>query len=198
MRRGEFNLLGRRLNFTRGEVSLENANTIDPRLDFLATATVHSTTIEVAITGTSRAPRIAVTSNPSLPQDEAMAMLLFGKPASGLSAFEILSAAQALVELAGGSSGDTGFWSRMRKGLGLDRLGVESGSSSPSNSGVDSVALGAGRYVAPGVYVGARQGAGSGSTRGVVELEVLKNTKIEADIGADANSRLGVKMEWDY
>ena len=63
----------------------------------------HSTTIEVDITGSSRAPKIALTSSPQLPQDEAMAMLLFGKGSSSLSPVELLSAAQALAELTGGT-----------------------------------------------------------------------------------------------
>lgn len=196
LRRGSFNLAGRRLSFSRGNVSLVNANTIDPRLDFVASTSVHSTTINLTIAGTARAPKFAVSSSPSLPQDEAMAMLLFGKPSTGLSPFEILSAAQALAELSGAAPAGGGFLARLRRSLGLDQLSVDT----PSGSGkaADSVSVGAGSYVAPGVYVGAKQGGAAGSSRGVVEIEVLRNTKIEADVGADTNSRIGVKLEWDY
>jgi translocation and assembly module TamB len=192
MRRGDFTLLGRRLTFSRGVVTLDNLDRIDPRLDFVASTTVQSTTINVEIGGTSRAPLIAVTSVPSLPPDEAMALLLFGKPASGLSAFELAQAAQGLAELTGQTSG-TGMLSRLRTGLGLDRLSVGSGSGANS-----PISLEAGRYVAPGVYVGARQGATGTSSRGVVQVDVLEHVKIEGDVGADSNGRVGVKMEWDY
>lgn len=192
MRRGSFTLLGRRLTFSRGIVTLDNLDRIDPRLDFVASTTVQSTTINVEIGGTSRAPVIAVTSVPSLPPDEAMALLLFGKPASGLSAFELAQAAQGLAELTGQPSG-SGVLGRLRTGLGLDRLSIGSGSSANA-----PVSLEAGRYVAPGVYVGARQGATGTSSRGVVQVDVLENVKIEGDIGADSNGRIGVKMEWDY
>jgi translocation and assembly module TamB len=83
--------------------------------------------------------------------------------------------------------------SRLRTGLGLDRLSVGSGTSANSPVSVE-----AGRYVAPGVYVGARQGATGTSSRGVVQVDVLEHVKIEGDIGADSNGRVGVKMEWDY
>ena len=192
MRRGDFTLLGRRLTFSRGVVTLDNLDRIDPRLDFVASTTVQSTTINVEIGGTSRVPLIAVTSVPSLPADEAMALLLFGKPASGLSAFELAQAAQGLAELTGQASG-TGVLSRLRTSLGLDRLSVGSGSGANS-----PVSLEAGRYVAPGVYVGARQGATGTSSRGVVQVDVLEHVKIEGDVGADSNGRVGVKMEWDY
>ena len=200
LRRGQFNLLGRRLTFSRGVVTLDNLDSIDPRLDFVATTTVQSTTLNVAITGTPRAPLVVVSSVPSLPPDEAMALLLFGKPTSSLSVFELAQAAQGLAELTGQASGE-GALSRLRTGLGLDRLSVNAGNSSSTNSNnssASSVAIEAGRYVAPGVYVGARQGATGNSSRGVVEVEVWDHVKLEGDIGADSSGKLGVKMEWDY
>jgi len=198
LRRGTFNLAGHRLDFTRGNVSLETATTIDPLLDFVATTTVNSTIIEVDITGTSRAPKIELTSTPQLPQDEAMAMLLFGKPASGLSPFEVLSAAQALAELTGKSPG-SGTLGKLRSGLGLDQLSINSSSSGASNArGGSTTTVEGGRYVSPGVYVGAKQGASGDSSRGVVEVEVLKHTKLTGDIGADSTGKVGAKMEWDY
>jgi translocation and assembly module TamB len=198
LRRGDFNLLGHRLVFKRGNVSLVTATTIDPLLDFAATTNVQGTTIEVDITGSSRAPKIEITSSPQLPQDEAMAMLLFGKPSSSLSPMEILSAAQAVAELTGKQPVGGGFMGKLRGSLGLDQLSINSGGSgSGSNKGTTTSVEG-GRYVAPGVYVGARQGASADSSRGVVEWEVFKHTKVEGDIGADSNGKVGVKMEWDY
>ncbi|HEY2870301.1 MAG TPA: translocation/assembly module TamB domain-containing protein [Reyranella sp.] len=198
LRRGNFNLLGHRLDFSRGNVSLVSATTIDPLLDFAATTTVQGTIIEVDITGSSRAPKIELTSTPTLPQDEAMALLLFGKPSSALSPMELLSAAQALAELTGRQPVGGGFMAKIRGGLGLDNLSINSNSSgSGSNQGTTTSVEG-GRYVAPGVYVGARQGASADSSRGVVEWEVFKHTKVEGDIGADSTGKVGVKMEWDY
>lgn len=199
LRRGTFNLLGHQLGFTRGNVSLSNVNEIDPELDFAATTTVASTTIEIDITGSSRAPKIALTSSPVLPQDEAMAMLLFGKSSSTLSPVEILSAAQALAELTGGTPPAGGFFGRLRSSLGLDQLSVNSNSSTNANGTSSSTtSLQGGRYVAPGVYVGAQQGASTDSSRGVVEIEVFKHTKLQGAIGADSNDKIGAKMEWDY
>jgi translocation and assembly module TamB len=199
LRRGKFDLLGRQLDFAHGNVSLANVNEIDPDLDFAATTNVDGTTIEVDITGSSRAPKIALTSSPQLPQDEAMAMLLFGKGSASLSPVELLSAAQALAELTGGTPPAGGFFGRLRSSLGLDQLSVNSSTSTNANGTSSSTtALQGGRYVAPGVYVGAQQGASSDSSRGVVEIEVLKHTKIQGAIGADSNDKIGVKMEWDY
>jgi translocation and assembly module TamB len=200
MRRGDLNILGRRLVFSRGVVTLDNLDTIDPRLDFVASSTVNSTEVQVLVKGTAREPKIEVTSIPQLPPDEALALLLFGKPSSALSAFELLQAAQGLAELTGAAGGGaTGFMGRLRETLGLDQLRLASPDNSTNpNASNSPVSVEAGRYVAPGVYVGARQGAAGNSSRGVVEIQVLPHTKIEGDIGADSNGRVGAKMEWDY
>ncbi|MFO1082333.1 MAG: translocation/assembly module TamB domain-containing protein [Reyranellaceae bacterium] len=205
LRRGTLNLLGRNLVFSRGVVTLDNLEQINPRLDFLATANVNSISIQVAIKGTARVPTFAITSTPQLPQDEALALLLFGKPSSSLSAFELIQVAQGLAELTGQTGPAGSVLGKLRQGLGLDQLKLGSSSSSGSSrssgsgaSGATGMSIEAGRYVAPGVYVGARQGATGNSSRGVVEIEVLPNTKIEGDIGADSNGRVGAKMEWDY
>lgn len=196
MRRGEFTLGGRRLNFTRGVVTLDNLNTIDPALDFVASTSVQQTTITITVSGTSRAPAIAISSSPSLPADEAMALLIFGKSASSLSAFELVQVASAVAELTGQSPGSS-FMGRLRQGLGLDRLSVGS-SGGAGGSGGTPVSIEAGRYVAPGIYVGAKQGASGNSSRGVVQIDILDNVKLEGDIGADSTGRVGAKMEWDY
>src|SRR4029453_1165762 len=122
MVRGDFTLAGRRLVFTKGVVTLDNLDRIDPRLDFVASTSVDSRTVEIAITGTSRAPLIAVTSSPPLRQDEAMALLLFGKPASILRAFELIQVAQTLAEPPGKDAPATGLLGRLRQSLGLDQL----------------------------------------------------------------------------
>ncbi|MBX3500657.1 MAG: translocation/assembly module TamB domain-containing protein [Alphaproteobacteria bacterium] len=196
LRRGDFNLAGKRLRFTRGNVSLIDLETIEPLLDFVASAPINGGTAEIVISGTSRAPRIELRSSPEMPPDEVMATLLFGKSGSKLSPFELVSAAQALAELTGVSQG-RGFLARIRGGLGLDRLAVDSANEDPA-----SITLEAGRYVAPGIYVGAKQGATADSSRGVVEIDIMRNTKIEADVGADksgrSTGRVGIKMEWDY
>jgi translocation and assembly module TamB len=198
LRRGTFDMVGHRLDFTRGNVALMSATTIDPQLDFAATTNVQSTTIEVDITGTAREPKFALTSSPALPQDEAMAILLFGKPSAALSPVEILTAAQAVSELTSGSPVGSGFLGRLRKSTGLDQLSVEQSSASPGSSSSPSPSLQGGRYVAPGIYVGAEQGTSGTSSRGVVEVEVLKHTKIVGAVGTDSNDRIGAKMEWDY
>jgi translocation and assembly module TamB len=192
MRRGDFDLLSRRLEFDKGTVTFSGGDRIDPVLDFAATTKLPEADVTVTVTGPATKPAIALTSSPALPQDEILARLLFGKASGALSPFEAVQLAQAMAELTG-VGGGAGVLDKVRKSLGLDRLDVGAGegdSAAPS--------LSAGRYVTRGVFVGAKQGATPGSSAATVEIEVTPNIKVETDVGADSSGKAGINLEWNY
>jgi translocation and assembly module TamB len=192
LRRGDFNLLSRRLDFNKGVVTFSGGERIDPVLDFAATSKLPEADVTVTITGTATKPAIALSSSPTLPPDEILARLLFGKASGALSPFEAVQLAEAMAEITG-VGGGPGVLDKIRKGLGLDRLGVEAGEGNAS-----APSLSAGRYVARGVFVGAKQGATPGSSAATVEIELTPNIKVETDVGADSSGKAGINLEWNY
>lgn len=192
LRRGDFNLLSRRLEFNKGTVTFSGGTRIDPMLDFAATTRLPEAEVTVTVTGAATRPAIALSSSPALPPDEIMARLLFGKASGALSPFEAVQLAQAMAELTG-VGGGPGVLDKIRKGLGLDRLDVEAGEGSTT-----APSLSAGRYVARGVFVGAKQGATPGSSAATVEIELTPNVKVETDVGADSGGKAGINLEWNY
>jgi translocation and assembly module TamB len=192
LRRGDFNLLSRRLEFNKGTVTFSGGTRIDPVLDFAATTRLPEAEVTVTVTGAATRPAIALSSSPDLPPDEIMARLLFGKASGALSPFEAVQLAQAMAELTG-VGGGPGVLDKIRKGLGLDRLDVEAGEGSST-----APSLSAGRYVSRGVFVGAKQGATPGSSTATVEIELTPNVKVETDVGADSGGKAGINLEWNY
>ncbi|MBS7813174.1 translocation/assembly module TamB domain-containing protein [Roseococcus pinisoli] len=193
MRRGTFDLIGRQLQFTRGNIGFDSG-TFMPTLDFLATSRSRSHTINLTVTGTPTAPELKVTAEPELPQDDALARLLFDRETSKLSPFELAGIAQAVAQLAGVMPAGAGVLDRLRSAVGLDRLGVGSDGDNPRGAAVE-----AGRYVAPGVYVGVRQGT-SGGTPGVgVQVELTPRLRLEGQTSTGpGGDRLGVTWEYEY
>ncbi|MBX9750708.1 MAG: translocation/assembly module TamB domain-containing protein [Roseococcus sp.] len=191
LRRGSFDLAGRRLDFSRGIIGFDSAS-FSPSLDFLATARSRTHTINLTITGNPAAPRITVTAEPDLPQDEALARLLFDRETGRLSPFEIVTITQAAAQLAGLPTPGLGAVDRLRRGLGLDRLGVGS-------DGTGRAALKAGGYVAPGVYLGIRQGTAGGTPGVGVQVELTPTLRLEGQTSTGpAGDRLGVTWEREY
>ena len=199
LRRGTFSGIGRRLEFTRGTVTFPDPDRLDPVIDFTASTKIESGNVEIAITGRPSAPKVDFTSSPPLPQDEIMAQLLFGQSTSSLSPLQLAEIGQSIGSLSGLTGSGGGVLDRLRKALGFDRLGVSSDPNAAAGSSpLSGSSLELGRYVAPGVYLGAKQGATSGSSSAVVEIEVTPNIKVQSEVGADANSKIGIGLEWDY
>jgi len=194
LRRGDFSLAGQRLVFSKGEVGFDGGSLADPSLDFVAKTTAANVTAFLNVGGTASKPKITLSSIPDLPQDEVLAHLLFGRAASSLSPLEMVQIASAVAALTGATAGVGDPLERVRKTLGLDRLSV-------------GTALEAGRYVAPGVYVGAKQGISGTSTQATVQIDIAKGLKLEGAAGtapagntsgsAGANS-VGVVYQYEY
>lgn len=189
LRRGQFDLAGRVLNLTRGAARFDTG-TLIPTLDFLATTRSRTHTITLTITGPANAPELTVGAQPDLPQDEALARLLFDRELERLSPFEIAALTQAVAQLAGIMPSGGGVTGRIREALGLDRLSA--GAAEGGGATVE-----AGRYVAPGVYVGVRQGT-SGAAPGVgVQVELTPRLRLEAETQTgEAGDRVG--LTWSY
>lgn len=191
LRRGSLDIVGKRLEFKEGQLTFEGGEQIDPYLDLTAETRATDITVTAKVEGPARLPRITLSSVPDMPEDEILARLLFGKSAGALSPFELLQLAQATAELAGVNTGP-GVLDKIRKSTGLDRLSLQETDSAAGPS------LSAGRYVAPGVYVGVSQGAKSASSAATVEIEVTPNVKVESEVGAGGTGKAGVNLEWDY
>jgi translocation and assembly module TamB len=206
LRHGAIDLAGQTLNFTTGRIGFDGRSLggrIDPLLDFVAQSSANGVTATLQVTGYADAPKIALSSAPPLPQDEILALLLFGQNVKQLSPFQIAQIGQSLAALSGMSGIDPLL--RVRRQLGLDRLSVGGG------AGTGGAALEAGKYVTNRVYLGARQ-AISGGTQAQLRVDLTKHLKLDATLGTgrtapaattitpsnDPGSSLGLTYQLEY
>ncbi len=189
MRRGRLSIVGQRLDFTRGRLTFGGELTA-PDLDFVAETKAAEVTARVVVTGAADKPAFALSSDPSLPQDEVLSRLLFKKAAAKLSPFQALQLAQGVAQLSGGAGGVDVF-EQARKGLGLDSLDVSTGASG-------GPALGASRYIGDRLSVGVRAGAKPADTAATIDYDVTRRVKIQGEAGSDGRTAVGVGAEWEY
>jgi translocation and assembly module TamB len=201
LRRGQFSLAGQTLIFSKGLVGFDGGSLTDPSLNFVASTTNGHVTATLTVGGTASNPKIMLSSVPDLPQDEVLAQLLFGHGGSTLSPLELVQIAGAVASLTGITPPVSDPLESVRKGLHLDRLSIGGGSSSPT--------LEAGRYVAPGVYVGARQGTSGTGTQATVQIDLTKGLKLEGTVGtgspsgsgaanSSGTSSVGIRYQFEY
>lgn len=196
LRRGAVSLAGTNLSFNRGKVGFDGTGPggkIDPTLDFVAESSTTSVTATLTIGGYASSPTIKLTSSPPLPQDEVLSYLLFRRSLKEIGPFQIASIAASLAELTGVGGGGSPLDS-IRNGLGLDRLSVG------GNASGSGAALEAGRYVASGVYLGAKQGAGGDAGTGAtLQIDITRGLKVETDVGSGkGGNSVGLTYEYEY
>ncbi len=206
MRRGEFSLAGQSLNFTSGRLGFDGtgvSSSLDPSLNFVAESTSGSVTAKLQVTGYASAPKIKLSSTPYLPQDEVLAHLLFQQSVKQLGPLQVAQIADGLSTLTGIGSGINPL-SRVRKGLGLDRLAVGTGRTGTGAT------LEAGKYVMNGIYIGAKQETGGGTSAKVqvdlterLKAQAIVNTGTPANVTGsaaqvDRGSSIGLSYQFDY
>jgi translocation and assembly module TamB len=195
--RGNFALAGKTLQFTQGTVDFTGDGFI-PTLDLEATTTTaNNTTASLIIGGTAEKPTITLSASPPLPSDEVLSQLLFGQSTSSLSPFQAASLAAALASLSGvGGSAVADPLGGVRSALGLDELSLGGGGSGPPT-------VNAGRYVAPGVYVGAQQSTSGQGTQATVQINLYKGLQLQTSTGTSgagsgASSSVGLTYQFNY
>lgn len=187
MRRGRLEILGKRLTFTDGTIGF--GGDLIPTLDLKATSTAGATTITVNVAGLANNPQITFSSSPALPQDEILAQLIFNRSLSNLSAFQIAQLASAVSQLAGG--GSTSLLDGLRNKLGVDDLDV----TTDENGGAS---VRAGKYLNDRTYIELQQGADSGSSKAVINLDVGKGVKLKGSAAGDGSASGGIFFEKEY
>ncbi len=184
--RGRLSILGKRIEFEEGEVTL--VGDLDPAVRFVAKSASAGTTVFITVTGRASDPSIVFSSQPQLPQDEVLSRLIFGRGITELSPLQIAKLGASVAALAGGSN--KSLLDSFRQSTGLDDLDVVTDSGG-------NAAVRAGRYVQDNVYLGVEAGA-SGNARGTVNIDITDNLKATGSAGSDGDSSIGLFFEKDY
>jgi translocation and assembly module TamB len=187
MRRGRIVILGQRIEFTEGSVTLDG--NLDPVLNFVAETQSGDVVARVSVTGRASDPVIEFSSTPELPQDEVLARLLFNRAAEDLSAFQLAQLAAAAAELAG-VGGGSGVLSELRSATGLDNLDVVTEESG-------ATAVRAGKYIDDNIYLDVQTDSEGVSRAGAV-LDITEQLTARGSVGSDGDSILGLFFERDY
>ncbi|MAK62251.1 MAG: hypothetical protein CMK09_14875 [Ponticaulis sp.] len=185
--RGRFDLLGKRFAFVNSSINFAG-DPMDARLDIEATRDAGDFTAKVEIGGTPRRPTVTLDAEPSLPEDEVLSRVLFGRSPSQLTGLEAARLAAALAQLSGGGGFD--LMGGIEQMAGLDTLDV-----SQDASGQFTVATG--RYLSEDVYLEVKSNA-SGNAGVSVEWEPRDNISVGAEAVPGEGQNLSVQWKKDF
>lgn len=189
-RRGKFTLLDRVLTLQTATLQFKGPLPPSPFLNVEADTKVETTTVKLTLAGPATKPKLTLSSDPALPQDEALALLLFGRKLDKISPFEAVKLAQATRTLAGFDDGP-GLLGTVRDTLGLDTLDV--GTDDQNNVSVTT-----GKYVTDKVFVGVEQGVKPEDREVVTEITLSPSVSGKASVDAVGNQGVGFEWKRDY
>ena len=186
--RGAYDFAGKRFDIDDSSVVYLDASLDRIRLDLSATRDDPTLTAVIRIKGTAAKPEITLTSTPTLPNDEVLSQVLFGKSAAQLSGVEAAQLAAAVTTLATGGGFDVigglrSFARLDRLALGTDTLGA------PTVSG--------GKYVSEHVYL-ELTGGGKQGPSAQVEVNAGRGLSVISQVGGLEGAKLAVRWRLNY
>ena len=153
-------------------------------------------TFIASLSGTLDDLQIGLRTEPFLPEDEALARLLFGKSVRNITPFQAIQLASAIQTLRG-EGGKFDPLGTARDILHVDNITLESQETTEGGSGLT---VGLGKYITEGVYVEiARTPEPTQPWKGSIEVELTPNINLETTTGGSSGFG-GVELQWknDY
>ena len=180
--RGTYEFAGKRFTFDPGGRVTLDTNPARIQLNLTARREDPTVTAIIRATGTAAEPKITLSSDPELPQDEILARVLFGRSISQLSAIEAAQLASAVASLAGGGGFD--ILGNLRQISGLDSLSFSGDAANLMITG--------GRRLTDNIYLEVISGGEAGSTVHV-EWQVRRHVAVSASARGDGNAVISVR-----
>lgn len=187
--RGTFDFLDRTFDLTKGSLLMAGESPPNPFLDMLGETRVLDTVVQVHLNGPARNFRLNLTSIPALPQDELLAMILFGRSMREISPLQAVALAQAAAEMTGVGTG-LDVLGAVKSRLGLQEVDVRKDEE-------DETSVGVGGYVGGKYYIRTQRSV-SGQDRTKVEVQLTPKISVETEVGTDSRQGAGINWKHDY
>jgi translocation and assembly module TamB len=180
---GTYKAYGQDLTIQQGRLLFAGQSISDPQVNLIATRTVDTVTAKLIVSGSAQKPLLEVTSDPPLPQTQALSYLVTGKPINEVGSGEgdlVQSAARSL----GGAAGNL-LAKGLGKRLGVSEIGVE------DSAELGGSAFTVGQYLSPRLYLS--YGVGLFEPGQVVTLRYRINTKVSLEaVQGPLNQKAGI------
>ena len=199
--RGDYDLAGKRFTIDDSGIVYLATTPDRVRLDLTASRDDPSLTAIIRIRGTAAKPQVTLTSTPTLPSDEVLSQVLFGRSAAQLSPVEGAQLAASVTSLATGGGFDV--MGGLRNFARLDRLALGGGEApSTVNAGggryvETNVTVSGGKYINNRVYL---ELTGGGRLGPSAQVEVRANNALSfiSQLGGETGAKLEIRWKIDY
>lgn len=179
---GNYEAFGQRLKISEGHLRFAGSPLDEPTLDLRAERKVRGQTVALSVTGNATAPTARVIPAAGMSEQDALAMLVTGRPLNrtGSGDRDALAGASSALGVIGGDL----LAGKLRGSLGLDELGVS------DETGLDGEAFTIGKFLSPRLFVG--YGIGLMKSGEVFTARFLLTDRLDVEASAGETQRAAI------
>lgn len=205
--RGEFNLPdylfpGKKFKIAQGTITFAGDFFKKASLYVIGEMEIENIIAQVILKGPLDNPALQFRSNPPLSQREILSWILFGRGMEDITPYqgaELTQSTNFLKRSRSDTSSNNSILSgitRLKESLGIDRIGIDR--TAYNEDGSEEISLHVGKYILPQVFLGFKRNMTSDVNRIGVEANLMKNVKLQAEVGNDTDGQLHLKWKHDY
>lgn len=190
--KGEYRINGKPFQVREGFITFAGNLEKKTTLYVIASHEIDSINVDIILKGSMKNPSISLRSNPPMSQRDILSWLLFNRGASEITPFQGTQLNESITDLLKENS-EPDLLTRIRNRLGIDRIDI-----SRPDSTSNEVSLQVGKYLSKGLYVSVNKSVTADAKRLAVEANLIKNFKVQAEVGDDSEAQLFLKWKKDY
>ncbi|MBF0421044.1 MAG: translocation/assembly module TamB [Magnetococcales bacterium] len=188
MERGHLFFVNRRYALKKGSITFDGRYPTTPNMDVEAVSRTRNLEITANLEGPVTNPRLKFSSDPSLPEDDILANLLFGRPANAITPAQAIKLATTIQSL---RSGGPGIVDDIGQRLGIDQLDFKGDS-------VETGTINAGKYITDKIYLEVQKGIKTDADRITLEYGLTPEISLQTGVDAKSNTDIGILWNKDY
>lgn len=178
LEKGGYKLNGQQFELRNGVITLAGDPEKKTKLYVVASRDISDYRVDIVLQGKLTNPNIILRSTPSLPQQEILSLILFGKSPTEISYTQDKQLERSLSSLMKEQSGP-GVLNKLQKTIGIDRIDI----TRQEIGDREETSISVGKYLTDDTYISLKQGLGEEPTRVSIETKVTKNLKLQVDAG---------------
>jgi translocation and assembly module TamB len=191
--KGEYRFNGKSFDISEGTITFSGDPKKKTSLYVIASKDIETIHIEIIAKGSVSDPAIVFRSNPPLSQREILSWILFNRGTSDITSFQGSQLNESITNLNKGNR-QPDVLTQIRDHIGIDKIDICRSQDSETND----VSVQVGKYVSQGVLISIHKSITDEANRLSLEADLLKNFKLQAEVGDDKDGQLRLKWRKDY
>ncbi|MBA3721688.1 MAG: translocation/assembly module TamB [Parachlamydiaceae bacterium] len=193
---GEYDFRGKKFSLTQGNIHFAGPPGKKTTLYVVASKEIDKIQADIIVKGPADKLAISFRSNPPLSQREILSYILFGRGISDITSDQGDLLTHSFVDINANIKDDKNtpdILTRLRNNMGIDRLDFTTSDNENKDMGVQ-----VGKYISESVLISYNKSINTATNRVAIEAKLLKNLRVQGEVGDDEEGKILLKWKKDY